>query len=165
MNRERSYLRSNTVMGIQHAGYAIEPETIEIILIHPESKIRQQEPQHLMVTVVEKPAVPQLVPSFCAFVEIQIISAVKVVEPIGSILRCMTMDHVQQDNDTHPVSGIYQFSQIVWRTEAAACSEEAVDLIPKAGIVCMLHDRHQLDNIIAKVVYSRDHVLGEIFVG
>lgn len=46
-------LRSNAVVGVNHARDAVEAETIELILFHPKSEITQQKPENLMVPVVE----------------------------------------------------------------------------------------------------------------
>ena len=60
---------------------------------------------------------------------------------------------------------IDQLFQIVWEAVATAGSEEAVDLIAKTGIVCVLHDGHELDGVVAKVFDARQDVVGELLVG
>jgi hypothetical protein len=51
-------LRSNTVVGVEHARNPVEAEAIEFVLIHPESQVTQQEAHHLVTTVVEQATIP-----------------------------------------------------------------------------------------------------------
>lgn len=48
----------DTVVSIHHAGDTIEAEAVELIFLHPETEVAQQETQDFMTTVVEKTAVP-----------------------------------------------------------------------------------------------------------
>jgi hypothetical protein len=58
------------VVGVQHARDSIEAETVEHVLIHPETQIAKEEAQNFVGAIVEQPAVPQLVSSLCALVEV-----------------------------------------------------------------------------------------------
>jgi hypothetical protein len=83
------------MMGIYHACDTIEAETIKFVFIHPKSQIAQKESEHLVVGVVEESTVPQLVPTFGTFMEIEVICAIKLVKAIKDILRCVAVDDVQ----------------------------------------------------------------------
>jgi hypothetical protein len=50
---------------------------------------------------------------------------------------------------------INQLLQILGGPVATARREEVVHLVPEAGIVGMLHDGHQLDSVVAKVLDTR----------
>ena len=141
-------------MGVKHAGYTVETETIELIFFHPESKIAEEEAENLMVAVVEQPAVPQLVSTPSSAVEVKMIRVVKHVQAVKNVLRSMTVDDVEKDCDTHAVSGVYELLKLVGETVATACREEAVDLVAKTCIVGVLHHRHELDGVVAEVLDS-----------
>jgi hypothetical protein len=57
-------------MSVQHARDTVEAETVELVLLHPESQIAEEEAQDFVAAVVEQPAVPQLVPSPCTLVKV-----------------------------------------------------------------------------------------------
>lgn len=59
---------------------------------------------------------------------------------------------------------VNELLQILRRAVAATRREEVVDLIPEAGVVCMLHDGHELDGVVTQAVDAREHVRGELFV-
>jgi hypothetical protein len=151
-------------MGIKHAGHTIETETIELILIHPETKIAQKESQHFVVTIVEQPAIPKLVAAPYTLMEVKVVAAVELVQAVKHVLRCMTMNNVQQNCDAQSMRSVDELFQVVRETVTAACSKEAVDLVPEACVVCVLHDRHELNNIVAQMLDSGEDVMGELFV-
>lgn len=137
------------MVGVQHAGDSVESETIEVVLLHPEAQVAEQEAQDFVMTVVEQPAVPQLVSSLGTLVEVEMVAAVKHVETVKHVLRCVTVYHVQQDCDAHSMRSINELLQIVWEAITAACSKEAVDLVTKTRVVCMLHDGHELYSVVS----------------
>jgi hypothetical protein len=159
------YLRSNAVVSVQHARHSIETETVELVLLHPEAQIAKEEAQNFMATVVEQPAVPQLVSTLGTLVEVQVVAVIEHVEAIQYVLRRMTVHHIQQNCNAHTVGSIYQLLQIVWEAVPTACREEAIDLVSETGIVRMLHDCHQLDSVVSQMLNSRKDVLCELLVG
>jgi len=42
------------VVRVEHARDAVEPETVELVLLEVEAQVRQEEPQDLVVAVVEQ---------------------------------------------------------------------------------------------------------------
>lgn len=58
-----------------------------------------------------------------------------------------------------------QFFQIIGVSVAATSSIEAVDLVSEAGVVRMLHDSHELDDIVSQMLDSRQDVGRELLVG
>jgi hypothetical protein len=74
--------------------------------------------------------------------KVLMIAAVKHVETIEHILGCVRVHDIQQYSNSHAVSSVYKLLQLVWEAIATAGSEEAIDLVAKAGIVSMFHDGH-----------------------
>ena len=65
---------------IHHAGDAVKPESVEHVFIHVVSEVGQEESQNLMVAVIEQARIPKFVLAFGAFVEVEVIRAVKHVD-------------------------------------------------------------------------------------
>lgn len=157
-------LRSHAMVGIQHASDTVKPEAIELVLIHPEAQVAEEESHNLVMAVVEKSAVPLIVYTLTTAVEVLVISAIKLVEAIEHVLGGVTVDHIEEHNNTHAVCRVDELLQVFrWSVAAAGC-EKVVDLIAKTGVVCMLHYSHQLDHVVPKLMDPGQHVPGELFV-
>lgn len=91
---------------VEHAGDSIEAESIKLVLLYPEAKVTQKEPQHLMAAVVEQPAIPLVVATFTTFMEVEVIRAIEHVDSIQHILRRMAVHHVKQDHQPHAVRSV-----------------------------------------------------------
>ena len=87
-------LRSNAVVRVQHAGNTVKSETVELVLLHPETQITEQEAQNLMMTIVEQPAVPQLMSSLYALVEVEVVATIEHVQAIEHILGRVAVNHI-----------------------------------------------------------------------
>lgn len=118
-----------------------------------------------MIAIVEQSAVPQIVAAFGTFMEIEMVAAIKHVQAVEHVFRSVTVDHVEQNGNSHTMSRINELFQIVGSPVATASSEETVDLIAEACIVCMLHDGHQLDDIVTQVLDPREDILRKLLVG
>lgn len=118
-----------------------------------------------MVTVVEQPTIPQLMTTAATFMEVLVICSIKFVQSVQHVLGGVTVDDVKKHDDAHAMSSIDQLLQVLGWSISATRSKEVVDLVTKAGIVRMLHDRHELNDVIPKALDSRQHVVGKLFVG
>lgn len=118
-----------------------------------------------MVTIVEQPAVPLIMASPATRVEVLVIGAVEFVQTIKNILGGMAMDDIQKDDKAQAVGGVDELLQVFRRTVPTARCKEVVDLVAETGIIGMLHDGHELDNVVAEALDSWEHVLGEFLVG
>lgn len=124
---------------VHHARDAVEPEPVKRVLVHVEPQVRQQEPQHLVVPVVEQAAVevregnrvngnfrqepgrsrdsrvPQLVPALPAAVEVLVVGAVKVVEPVGRVVARVRVHDVEEHGEAEPVRRVDQALELLGR--------------------------------------------------
>ena len=153
------------MVSVQHAGDTIESETIEVVFLHPETQVAEQEAQNLVVAVVEQSAVPQLMSSLGALMEVQVVAAVEHVQTIEHVLGCVAVHHVQQHGDSHAMCSINELLEVIWEAIATARRKEAVDLVAETGVVGMLHDCHQLNSVVAQVLDAGQDVLGKLLVG
>ena len=71
---------AQTVAEVHHRGYAVETESVEIVLIKPELAVREQEMQHLGFLVVETQAVPSGMLAACARVKVLVWRAIKITQ-------------------------------------------------------------------------------------
>ncbi len=102
-----------------------------------------------MISIIKKTAVPEFMLASDTPVEVEMIRSIKFVQTVHCVLRGVTMHDIEKDRDAEAMCCINKLLQIFWGPEAAASCEEAVDLVPKAGIVCVLHDGHQLNDIVS----------------
>jgi len=158
------YLRSNTVVSIEHARNSVKSESIKVEIVHPVTQIAQQKSQNLVATIVEQSAIPQLMGSLWSRMEIAGVGAIEFIQAIQHILGGVTVNHIQKHHNSKTVCSIDELFQVIGGTISAACSKEAVDLVTETCIVCMLHDRHELNDIVPQMLDSRQHILCELLV-
>lgn len=152
------------MVDVEHTGDAVEPESIKLVLLHPETKIAQEEPEHFMASIVEQTTVPLVMATLTTLMEVKVISTIKLIDTIRNILRSMAVHHIKQNNQAQAVRSIDEFLQILRGPIATASSKEVVHLVAETGIVRMLHNSHQLDSVVAQTLNARQHVLRELFV-
>lgn len=155
---------ADTVVLVEHARNSVETETVELILLHPETQIGEQESHDLVVPVVKEPTIPQFVSSACAFVEVEVIAVVKHVKTVKDVLAGMRVHHVQQYGNTHAVCGVNQLLEVIWVAVAGRGCKEGVDLVAKGCVVCVLHDGHELDCVVSQIANAWEGILGELLV-
>ncbi len=81
-------------MGIKHARNAVKSKSVKVVLIHPEPQITKKKSHDFVTTVVEQPAVPQLVLSLWTTMEIAAICTIELVQPIQHILGSVAVNYV-----------------------------------------------------------------------
>lgn len=117
-----------------------------------------------MVTVVEESAVPKVVVTFSATVKVLVVRSIKLIEAIKYVLRRVAVNHIQEDDNSHLMSGVNKLLQSLGGSISAAGCEKAVDLVSKASIIGMFHDSHQLNGVVAKVFDSGKYIFRELFI-
>ena len=156
--------RANSVVGVEHGSHTVKAEAVKSVLIHPETQVGKQETQNLVVSVVEQPTIPEFVTAFGALVEVEVVGVVEHVQPVRHILRRVRVNHVQQDCDTHAVCSVNQLLEFVRSAIATAGGEEAVDLVAERSVVGVLHDGHELDDVVSEVLDAWKYILCELLV-
>ena len=162
---ERTEIRSECMVEIQHGGHAVKAEAVKMVFLQPESQIAQQEMQHFRLAVVEALGAPGRVVASAALVEELIGCAVKQIDALQRIADGVGMHHIQQNANAHAVRPVHKIFQILGVTEAAGSCIEAAHLIAEGSIEGMLHHRHQLDGVIAEILHMRKHLVGKLAVG
>jgi hypothetical protein len=119
----------DTVMKIHHTRHTVKPEPVKLILFHPEPQIAQQEAQNFMVAVVEQSTVPKFVTAFATFMEVLVVSAIKLVQTVKDVFAGMRMNNIEQNGEAHSVGSVNEFFEVFRSAVAGAGSEEARHLI------------------------------------
>ena len=73
---------AQAVAEIEHRGHTVETETIELILLHPELAVRQQEVKHLILTIVEAERIPCRMLTTLVVVEILIVGTIETTQSL-----------------------------------------------------------------------------------
>lgn len=158
-------VHAQTVMEVEHGGYAIEAEAVEAELVKPVAAVGEQEVEDVGLAVVEATGVPGVVPTPRTAVEVLEVGAVETRETVALILDGVGVDDVHDDRDAHAVGGVNQSLELLGRAEAGTGGEEAGDVVPEAPVVGVLHDAHELDRVVARLFNARKDVLAELRVG
>ena len=61
--------------------------------------------------------------------------------------------------------GVDERLEVVGRAEARGGGKEGADVVAEGAVVRMLHDRHELDDVVAGLLHARKHVVAELRVG
>lgn len=152
-------------MQVQHACHAIEPEAVNLVLVHPESEVAEEKAHDFVMAVVEQPTVPLLVASPATRVEVLVISPIELIQPVENVLGGVTVHNIQKDDESQTVGGVDKLFQIFGGTVPTAGGEKVVDLVAKTCVVGVLHNSHELNDVVPKLLYPWNHSLGKLLVG
>jgi hypothetical protein len=119
------------MMLVHHTGHTIKPKPVKHVLVHVKPQVGQEEPQNLVVAIVEQSTVPKLVSTPGSFVEVTVIGSVKVVQSILRVLGSVGVDDVEEDDHAHPVSSVDEGFEVVRSSISRRSSKERVDLVSK----------------------------------
>ncbi len=132
------------VVAVEHRGDSVDPQPVDVELVDPVHRRREQERAHLVPAVVEDQAAPVGMPSLLRIVVLVQRRAVEACEPmgvVGEVRRHPVEDHA----DAPPVEVIDEPAEVVGRAVARRRGEEARHLVAPRAVERMLHHRQQLD--------------------
>ena len=136
-----------------------------MVLLHIELQIGKQEVDDFVLIVIEALGVPGTVVALCALVEELVGSTVKEVEAFPGVLAGVGMDHVQKHRDAQLMGFINKPFQRLGSSETGGDRKEIADLVAERAVVGMLHDRHDLNGVVAKLVDAGQNVFPELIEG
>ena len=152
------------VIEVQHRRHRVHPQAVDVELLDPVERVREQERSHLVPAVVEDQRAPVLM---LALAGIGVLVGGGAVEPRQAmlVLREVARDPVEDHADVGLMTGVHERLEILGRTEAAGRREEANHLIaPRAG-ERMLHHRQQLDVGEAHLLHVGHELGGHLAIG
>ena len=156
---------AQTVVVVQHGGDAVKAEAVKVVFGHPVLQVAQQEVDDARLAVVEALGSPGGMVALGAVVEELPGGAVEHVDALGGVLHGVGVDHVQQHTNAHFVGLIHQVFQVLGLAEPGGGGEEVGDLVAEGAVVGMLHNGHELDGVVARLLDSGQGVVGELAVG
>jgi hypothetical protein len=128
--------------------------------------------------------VPEFVLPFPAFVEILVVNAIELVQSAKDIFAGMRVNDVEKYRETHAMSGIDEFFQILGTSVTGASCKKAGDLVAKCWMCGQLYSflsmlktanvhaqyacsmtAMSLDGIVSEILYPGQNILRELFAG
>ena len=109
---------AQTMAIIQHRRYAVEAETVKLILVHPELAVRKEEMDDFVLPIIKTQRVPSRMFPPVARVEIQIVRAVETSQPFYFVLNRMAMNDIHNNRQAQTMCLVDQFLQFVRCTKA-----------------------------------------------
>ena len=153
------------VMVVEHRGDAVEAEPVEVELVEPVLDVREQEVLHLALAVVEELRVPVGLVAGLARARVEVVRAVKFVDPLVEVLHVVGVHEVHDDRQPQFVGPADELLELLGGSEARRGGEEARDVVAERAVVGVLGDGHQLHGVVAVLFYNGQDLLGEFAVG
>ena len=117
------------IVQVQHRGNRVYPQSIQVVLLQPEQRIRDQEAAHLVAAVVEDLGAPVGVPGLARIAVLVERRAVKHGQAVR-IIRKVARDPIHEHADARPVQRVHEVFEVVRRAKAAGRRVVAEALIP-----------------------------------
>ena len=151
------------VVQIQHRRDRVDAQAVDVVLLEPEERVRQQEVPDLVPAVVEDERAPILM---LALARICVLVQRSAVEPREAVLvfRKMTGHPVEDHAEPRLMTRVDEVLEILRRPEAARRREETEDLIAPRSRKWMLHHRQQLDMREAEILHVRHEAVRQLAV-
>src|SRR5215472_15821159 len=132
------------VIEIQHRCNGIDAQAVDVILVQPEERVRQEKVADLVSPVVENQRAPVLVFALSWIGMLEKRSAVESGEAV-LIPRKMTQHPVENHAEPCQMARVDEQLELLRWSVTARRREEAQHLIAPCSGERMLHDGHQLD--------------------
>ena len=104
---------------VEHRGYAVEAEAVEMELLKPVATVRQEEMQHFVLAVVEAERVPRGMLVAIAGIEELVGVAGEVAESLDLVFHGVRVDDVHNDGDAVLMGLVDERFQFLGRSETA----------------------------------------------
>ena len=153
------------VVEIEHRGDRVHAQAVDVILLDPEQRVRDQEVAHFVAAVVEDLRAPldcarRGCGSACSYRCVPSNSA----RPCAS-LRKMRRHPVHEHADAGLVQPVDEALEIVRRAVPRGRREVAEHLVAPRAVERMLGDADQLDVRVAEVEHVRNQLIGQLIPG
>ena len=152
------------VVEIEHIRDCVDAQPVDVELLEPEQRIRDEEALHLCAPVVEIGCAPLPVLRACFVIGLIEVLAVEMTKPL-LILAEMPRHPVHDDADAVLMRRIDQIAEVIGRTVAARHGEVARRLIAPRTVIRVLAERHELDVSVVHVLDIADELIRQIAVG
>ena len=151
------------IIEVQHRRDRIDAETIDMHVLDPEERIRDQEVLDLRSAVIEDLRAPVRMLALARILVLILRISVEVRQS-ALILREMRRHPVEDDADSVVMEIVDHLRELLRRAVAGRRSEISRDLIAPGPVERMLRDAHELDVRVAHVLQIRNCALCELHV-
>ena len=152
------------VVEVQHRRHGVHAQAVDVILLEPEQRVRQQEIPDLVPAVVEDQRAPVLMLALPRVGVLEERRAVEARQPVF-VLRKMARHPVENHAEAGLVAGVDEQLEVLRRAEAAGRREEPEHLVAPGSRERMLHHRQQLDVREAHLLHVRHEPVRQLGVG
>ena len=109
---------TEAVAAVEHRGDTIETETVELILLHPEAAVGEQEGYDIILRVVEAERIPSGMLATITRIEVLVGVASKVAQALELVLHGVRLHHIHNHCNAVGVSLIDELLQLLGSTLA-----------------------------------------------
>ena len=104
-------------------------------------------------------------PSGGAVVEVEVFPSVKLTEAFKGVLDAVAVDNVHDDGYAFSMGVVHQGLEFLGGAEPGGKCEEIGHLIAERAVIRVLLESHDLDGVVAKLLYAGKDVLSEFLKG
>ena len=114
---------------VEHTGDTVEAETVQMVFLHPELAVGEEEILGLVLSVIETSRAPGRMSALRAPVEVEVLLSVEAAEPLGLIVHAMRMNYVHHHGNAPGMGVVHEMLELLRGTEAGGQCVEVGDLI------------------------------------
>ena len=122
---------ADAVVLVEDGGDGVEAEAVEVVLVHVVREVREQEPLHLVLRVVEQHRVPLRVVALRACVRVLVVRAVELRDPVQHVRTRVRVDAVHYHDHARLVRAVHHVLHVVGRPGSRTRREEVCHVVSK----------------------------------
>ena len=153
---------AQAVVPIQHAGHAVEPESVQMVFLHPEFAVGKKEVFRFVLAVVEAPGPPCRMVSLGTGIEVYVLPSVEKAEAFSLIVDAVGMHYIHNHGDPQAMGVVDEGLELFRRPESGRQGVEVGHLVSERPVVGMLLEGHYLEGVIPHLGHVREHILAEL---
>ncbi|VTR68605.1 hypothetical protein DESC_710101 [Desulfosarcina cetonica] len=136
------------VVGVKHAGDAVEAKAVHPEGIQPVAAVGQQEMNHGRLGVIETAAVPGVVVAARTGVKVLVLRAVELAQALDRVGDRMGVHQVHDHGQPVSVGRVDQGHEIFRWPETRRRGEKAGHMVAERAVVRVLLNGHELDGVV-----------------
>src|SRR5438046_1734128 len=152
-----------TTSSCENGGDGIDTDPIDVVLLEPEQRIRQEKAADFISPVVEDQRAPILMLPLPRIGMLVQSSAVEPGEPVF-ILRKMAGHPIENHSESRLMTAVDQKLEVFGRAVPARRREEAKDLVSPGSRERVLHHRQQFDMCEAEILHIRNEAVRRLAI-
>ena len=152
------------IVEVQHVRDRVDAQPVDVELLEPKERVRNEEALHLRPPVVKIGRAPLAVLRARLVVGLVEVLTVKPAKPLF-VLAKMPRNPIHDDADAVLMRSVDEIAEIVRRAVAARHGEIARRLIAPRAVVWMLAERHEFDVCVVHILDIADQLIRHLTIG